>query len=69
MLPEVTRSDVTGSDFIFQHFFLTIVVVQNVPLEEWGALEGWSPLERWSPLEGWGPLEVWDPREHFVLLL
>jgi hypothetical protein len=28
----MTGSDVTGSDVIFPRFFLTIVVVQNVPL-------------------------------------
>jgi hypothetical protein len=29
---DVTRIDVTGSDVIFPRFFLTRVVVQNVPL-------------------------------------
>ena len=32
MTESVTESDVTGSDVIFPRFFLTIVVVQNVPL-------------------------------------
>ena len=32
----ITSSDVTVRNVIFPRFFLTIVVVQNVPLEGWG---------------------------------
>ena len=44
VVSHVTESDVTGSDVIFPRFFLTRVVVQNVPLP--GKLEDTKEIIR-----------------------